>query len=62
MLDTFIIDQIRKREHEWRDSERPRLYIEVPRNERPPREERTDEHAQDDQGSERGSVVIDFTI
>jgi hypothetical protein len=58
MLEPWIIEQIRRREEEERRrNERPQLEIPV-RDERwkPPAEE--EERDQDDEGSERGVVII----
>ena len=37
MLDAYIIEELKRQEQEKKDSERPRLYIQI--DDRPPREE-----------------------
>jgi hypothetical protein len=59
MLDTFIIDRIRRREEEARDSRIP-LTIEAPRDGAEPPRDRRDER--EDADRERGIAIIDFSI
>lgn len=57
MLDTIIIDSLRRQREEQRD-ERPRLYIEPPPIREP---EPTERRPATDEG-ERGVAEIDFTV
>lgn len=54
MLPPFIIEQIRKREHEVLERERPVLQIPLPLPVHP-----DSEPSEDDDGEERGVVIID---
>jgi hypothetical protein len=64
MLEPWIIEQIRRREEEERRrNERPQLEVPV-RDERwkhPAGEEEDRDKDKDDEGSERGVVIIDFS-
>lgn len=59
MLDAFIIEEIKRREqesHRRNDHDRPRQELPVPQ--RPP----TRPEREDDAPSDRGVVIIDYTI
>jgi hypothetical protein len=56
MLPPFIIEQIRKREQEVLERERPVLQIPLPDYPEPKAEEPSEE----DEGTDRGVVIIDF--
>lgn len=59
MLDSFIIDRIRRRDEDSRDSRVP-LSIELPRDDvQPPRDRFPDDY---DVEQERGVAIIDFSI
>lgn len=58
MLDAFIIEEIRRREQE-RENHRPRLDLPLPEPRRPQRQIDTTE---DDDGPQRGVVIIDYSI
>jgi hypothetical protein len=64
MLEPWIIEQIRRREEEERRriNERPQLEVPVQddRWKRPAGDEEDREKGKDDEGSERGVVIIDF--
>lgn len=58
MLDSFIIEELRKREEERRrEAERPRLELPL-HSEREPYEDR--DERRDDDDSNRGVVIIDI--
>jgi hypothetical protein len=65
MLEPWIIEQIRRREEEQRRrSERPQLEVPVNddrwKNPAGDEEDRQRDKDKDDEGSERGVVIIDF--
>ncbi len=58
MLDSFIIEELRKREEERRrDAERPRLELPL-HPDRDPYDDR--DRPRDDEGGNRGVVIIDI--
>lgn len=65
MLDAYIIDEIRKREAEKRNSERPRLHIErgpdVPKPKEAEESPESDEDERDEDESEPGVIRIKLT-
>ena len=58
MLPPFIIEQIRKREQEVLDRERPVLRVPLEEPEEPPSKPESEEEPD----SDRGVVIIDFGI
>jgi len=62
VLDAFIIDELRRREEEERDSQRPRLELPVDDRYLPPPANggRDDDDDDDEDKPERGVVIIDL--
>lgn len=56
MLPPFIIEQIRKREHEVLERERPVLQIPLPM----PPDRAPEPDREDEEDSDRGVLIIDF--
>jgi hypothetical protein len=59
MLEPWIIDEIRRREEERRQGDRPQLELPVPESRWPPDgDPRRDDDEQGDKAPERGVVII----
>jgi hypothetical protein len=58
VLDAFIIDQIRKRDQQHRD-DRPVLELPLPSEQQPDRKPEQ-APADEDEGGQRGVIIIDF--
>jgi len=58
MLDAYVIEEIKRRERERERDDRPAIQVPVPV---PPPEPDRGPNGKDDDGTDRGVVIIDYT-
>ncbi len=63
LLDAFIIEEIKRREQEReREENRPRLDLPLPMPSRPHRQNDERQDEDDEDGPQRGVVIIDYSV